>query len=265
MSMSATFEPREVEKPFRMRWVRMTLQLMLRAPLRFSIAILLLGFLDAFALNLLPGAIPAPWAPRLGQMLLPLAWVVVAAMARGADDASQNWKALRSLNHPRVWMAALAIGIGLVTLSLVIQRLLFPELDLHDEQLRSGRILDLTGAQAWMVMTAGGICFFPLLVLEPALSFPEVLRLSKSATEINGRHAISKFMLILMCAAGVTEMLGRAWGLTSAVWIVFTGVINYVAYRDIFERRSENAPAAVASRATSAASTHGLTQAGSLG
>ena len=111
----------EVEKPFRIRWLQMTLQLILRAPIRFSIAILLLGCLDAYVLHLLPNTIPWPWARRVGMLLLPLAWVVIAAIARGADNSTQNWRALTSLTRPTVWMAALAIGLGLIALDVVIQ------------------------------------------------------------------------------------------------------------------------------------------------
>jgi hypothetical protein len=238
--MSATFEPREVEKPFRMRWVRTTLQLMLRAPVRFSIAILLLGCLEALVLRLLPNAVPGPWAHRLGMLLLPLAWVLIAPLARGADKSMQNWKAITSLTRPTVWLAALVVGLGLVALDIAIYQLFFPGTHWQDEKLHSGRLLDLTGAQAWMVVTAAGICFFPLLVLESELSFQEVLHLSKSATEINGRKTISWLMIGMLAAAGLLEMFVPAFGLTSAVFIVFIGVLNYVAYRDIFERQSEN-------------------------
>jgi len=50
----------------------------------------------------------------------------------------------------------------------------------------------------------------------------------------------------MLAAAGISEMFVPAFGLTSAVFIVFIGVLNYVAYRDIFERQSENSPKAVA-------------------
>ncbi len=33
-----------------------------------------------------------------------------------------------------------------------------------------------------------------------------------------------------------------AYGMTTAAFLVFFGVLNYVAYRDIFERRGENLP-----------------------
>jgi len=242
MRVSQTLNPREVEKPFRLRWVRMTLQLMLRAPVRFSIAILLLGCMDAFVIRLLPNRIPRIWAIRLGMLLLPLAWVVTAALARGADNSTQNWKALIGLTRPIVWLSALAIGLGLVTLDVAIWQLLFPNLHSEDVNLFSGRVLHFTGLQAWMVMTAAGICFFPLLVLESGLSFAEVRRLSLSATEINGPKTISWFMTWMICVAGTLQQFVPAYGLTMATWVVFAGVLNYVAYRDIFERRSANLP-----------------------
>jgi hypothetical protein len=244
--MSMTFEPREVEKPFRMRWIRTTLQLTLRAPVRFSIAILLLGCLEAFLLRLLPNAIPGRWSARLGMLLLPLAWVLISALARGADNSLQNRKALIGLTRPTVWVAALVIGLGLVALDLAVELLLFPGAHWRDEKLHPGRLLDSTAAQAGLVMTAGGICFFPLLVLEPALSFQEVLSFSKSATEINGRQTISWLMIGMLCVGAISGVV-PAFGLTTAAWIVFAGVLNYVAYRDIFERQSTNFPEEIAS------------------
>jgi hypothetical protein len=229
-----------------MRWIRTTLQLMLRSPVRFSVAILLLGCLDAFVLHLLPNKIPGPWTRRLGMFVLPLAWVVIAALARGADNSRQNWKALSSLTRPTVWMAALAIGLGMIAVDLVIQQLLFPGLDGTTESMRSGRVLDLTSAQAWLVTGLAGICFFPLLVLEPALSFQEVLRLSKSASEVNGRKEIRWLILGLLLVAAALQMFAPAYGLTVAVWLVFVGVLNYVAYRDIFEGQSANLPKSAA-------------------
>jgi hypothetical protein len=46
----------------------------------------------------------------------------------------------------------------------------------------------------------------------------------------------------MMLVAGIVESFVPAYGLTNALWIVFVGVLNYVAYRDIFERRSANFP-----------------------
>jgi hypothetical protein len=44
-----------------------------------------------------------------------------------------------------------------------------------------------------------------------------------------------------------------SYGMTEAALLVFMGVLSYVAYRDIFERRDENFPAKAAIRAVIAA------------
>jgi hypothetical protein len=244
--MSATFEPREVEKPFCQRWLRMTLQLVVRCPARFSIAIFLLGCLDASAVRLLSGiTVDRVWMVRLGMLMLPLVWVFIAAIARGADDASQTWKAFAGLAYFKVWMSALVVGIGLVALNWVIWWLMGVTAS-RGSAVLPGRFLESTGAQAWMVTAAAGICYFPLLVLQPALSLTEARRLSRDANDINGRRTISWLIVGMMCVLAPFSLFVPAFGMTTAAWIVFMGVLNYVAYRDIFERRSANLPKTVA-------------------
>jgi hypothetical protein len=241
--MSTTFEPREVEKPFRRRWLRMTLQLVVRCPARFSLAILLLGCLDTSAVRLLSGVtVDRVWMVRLGMLVLPWVWVFVAAIARGADDASQTWKAFAGLAYFKVWMSALVVGIGLVALHWVIWWLMGVTAP-RGPALLPGQLLEFTGTQAWMVDAAAGICYFPLLVLQPTLSLAEARRLSRDANDINGRQTISWLMVGMI---GVLAFVPSFFGMTTAAWIVFMGVLNYVAYRDIFERRSANLPKAVA-------------------
>jgi hypothetical protein len=243
--MSATFEPREVEKPFRMRWLRMTLQLMLRSPVRFSIAILLLGCLDNSAVSLFAGVrVAGTWLTRLGMLMLPSVWVFIAALARGADNPSQTWKAFAGFARLKVWMGVLAIGAGLVALEWTV-RLLLGNPASRGHQVNPGRFLEFTGAQAWMVYAAVDICFFPLLLFEPELSLREARQLSKNASNINGWRIISGLMAAMLAVAVIIQLSVPAYGMTSAAWIVFMGVLNYVAYRDIFERRSANWPAVV--------------------
>jgi hypothetical protein len=238
--------PREVEKPFRIRWLRMTLQLILRSPIRFGIAILLLGCLDTSAVRLLSGySIPRNWMARLGIFVLPFAWVFMAALARGADNASQTWEAFAGFAHFKVWVSALAVGLGLLALNWVVWLLLGSPAH-PDYQVIPGRFLEFTVAQAWMVTAAVGICFFPLLVLQPALSLMELRRLSRSASDINGWRDISWLMACMLGIGGVLQLFVPAYGITTAAWLVFMGVLNYVAYRDIFERRSANFPKMVA-------------------
>jgi hypothetical protein len=222
----------------------MTLQLFLRCPVRFSMAILVLGGVDMSLVTLFAGsAVPRVWVVRLGTLLLPFVWACTAAIARGADDPSQARQALANLAQVKVWVGALLTGLSLVVLNIIIEFLLraWPS---RDVTLPQGRFLEFTGAQAWLVTIAVGICFFPLLVLQPGLSLSEVRRLSRSATEINGRRALSWFMVGMLAVAAVLELAIPAYGMTSATWLVFMGILNYVAYRDIFERRPDNVPQA---------------------
>jgi hypothetical protein len=243
--MSQTLNPREVEKPFRMRWLRMALQLMLRSPLRFSIAILLLGGLDSSAASLFAGVrVAGNWLTRLGMLMLPLVWVFIAAMARGIDNPSQTWKTFAGLSRLKVWMGALGVGVGLVALEWTVWLLLGNPAQLRFH-VSPGRFLEFTGAQAWMVYTAVDVCFFPLMIFEPELSLREARQLSKSASHINGWRTISGLMAGMLAVAVVLQLFVPAFGMTSAAWIVFMGVLNYVAYRDIFERRFGNLPEAI--------------------
>jgi hypothetical protein len=244
--MSTTFEPREVEKPFRRRWLRMTLQLFVRCPARFGLAILLLGCLDTFAARLLSGVtVDRVWMVRLGMLVLPLVWVFVAAIARGADDASQMWKAFAGLAYFKVWISALVVGIGLIALHWVIWWLMGATAS-RGSALLPGQLLEFTGTQVWMVSAAAGICYFPLLVLQPTLSLAEARRLSRDANDINGGQTISWLMVGMIGVLALFGVFVPAFGMTTAAWIVFMGVLNYVAYRDIFERRSANLPKTVA-------------------
>lgn len=245
MGVSPTLNPREVEKPFRMRWLAMTLQLMLRAPVRFSIAILLLGCLDKSAVSLFEGGpVENPWLSRVGMLVLPLVWVFIAAMARGVDNPSQTWKAFAGLARLKVWMSALGVGVGLVALEWTVWLLLGNPAQ-HGYQVTPGRFLDYTGAQAWIVYAAVDFCFFPLLILEPELTLREARQLSKSASYLNGWKTVRGLMAAMLAVALGLQLFIPAYGMTSAAWIVFMGILNYVAYRDIFERRSANVPQVV--------------------
>jgi hypothetical protein len=177
--------------------------------------------------------------------MLPLVWVFIAALARGADDASQTWKAFAGFAYFKVWMSALVVGIGLVALNWVIWWLMGVTAS-RGSAVLPGRFLESTGAQAWMVTAAAGICYFPLLVLQPALSLTEARRPSRDANDINGRRTISWLIVGMMCVLAPFSLFVPAFGMTTAAWIVFMGILNYVAYRDIFERRSANLPETVA-------------------
>ena len=103
-----------LQKPYLRRWLRDTLVLFVRSPLRFGQLIAALGWLDTFVVKVTGGlVIDERWIERLGMLLLPVVWTVVSAVARGADDGSQTWVAARSLARRRVWSGALTSPIAI--------------------------------------------------------------------------------------------------------------------------------------------------------
>ncbi len=253
--MSATLEPRQVEKPFWKRWLRMTWQLFVRSPVRFGILIALLGWVDTSAVNLAQGfVIPRIWVERLGMLLLPALFALVSAIARGADDASQTWTALRALAGFQLWFKALVAGATLVALNWVVYQsmdFLFNSSAVASHPLAlsntPGALLETIAAQTWMVIWCLGICYSPLVVFWPELSLKETKTLSLTASNVNDRGKINSLIIgVLFC--GLPIELIPAYGMTEAALLVFMGTLTYVAYRDIFERRDENLPAPVAAR-----------------
>src|ERR1700683_5061063 len=119
--MATFLEPREVAKPFAKRRLRTTLQLFVRSPIRFSILIGLLGWLDASTIKVTDGfVIPKFWIQRLGMLLLPLLFAFISAVARGADDTAQTWETFYVFARARIWLGALGAGAALVALQVVI-------------------------------------------------------------------------------------------------------------------------------------------------
>jgi hypothetical protein len=241
--MSTYLEPRVVEKPYRKRWLRMTLQLLARAPLRFGAAIALLALLDATAVKWLRGmVILRLWMQWLGMLSLPFAWALVSAIARGADDRSQTWQAFGGFRRLRLWGGIFVAGAYIAALNWVADSLLLTRraASVHYVN-KSGALLSIWGAQYFMVYIYFGVCFLPLLVSSPQLSVLEARRLSYRATELNDRREFMRLQL-LVALIGLALSLIPSYGVSEAAWVVFMGILNYVAYRDIFERRASNSP-----------------------
>lgn len=247
--MSTTLEPRKVDQPFVRRWLRMALELFVRAPMRFGILIALLGGVDHAAVALAQGVgIQRTWADRLGTLMVPLLWVLTSAIARGADDSRQSSEALASLGRRQVWLGALRAGVTLaVFLSIagwVLQglgQLLSPHRSQSYLQ-HPGELLDSIVANVLFLQSWVGLCYCPLLVLQPQLSPPEVSSMSRRASKINGNMLIFTFVGVITFGAASLASVLPLYGMTDAALLVFLGVLNYVAYRDIFERRSGNLP-----------------------
>ncbi len=252
-AMSPTLEPREVDKPFIQRWLLMTLKLFVRSPVRFGIPIALLGWLDTSAVKLAEGAaVEKQWVDRVGMLLLPILWIFVSAIARGADDPSQTWTAFARLGRKRVWGSALTIGATLATSSWLIAWLfqgsaaLLAPRNPRPYLQHPGQLLDSLSANVLLIFFFVGLCYFPLLVLMPDISSADARALSNRASDINGWIVIVLFIGAMAIGADALASVVSAYGMTTAAYLVFMGALSYVAYRDIFERRSGNLPKAVA-------------------
>jgi hypothetical protein len=248
-----TLEPRKVDSPFLWRWLRVTLQLFLRSPVRYSLVIVFLGWLDTSMVNLARGyAVQEIWVDRLGLLVLPVLWIVIGAVARGADDPSQTWQALAKLLRKRVWTGALAPGVCLVALHWLITWALLgmaqplsPQAPVFYLQ-HPGQFLYSIATNVVPISVWVGPCYFPLLALVPDVSAGAARDLSKKASDINGEFVIWIFTGTMVVGANILIAVAPAYGMTIAAFIVFMGTLNYVAYRDIFERRSENLPKTIA-------------------
>lgn len=85
-------------------------------------------------------------------------------------------------------------------------------------------------------------CYFPLLLMGGELTNSDARYLSRRAAELNSRELVWFLICIsLICANSLASIL-PAFGLTESAFLVAAGIFNYIAYRDIFERRPENLP-----------------------
>jgi hypothetical protein len=244
--LSATLEPREVEQPFVRRWLRAALLLLLRSAFRFGLLIALLGCLDTAAVNLANGyVIEEVWVDRLGIVALPLLWVLVSAVARGADDHSLTWQSLSQLGRRSVWIGALSVGVGLATLSWFLHSLShgFAAAVAHHPSAylqRQGDLLASIEAGVVLIVGSSGLTYCPLLVFVPDLAPHHAITLSRRADKINGVVTILIMTGILAIGDLYLAAAIPMYGMTTAAFLVFFGVLAYVAYRDMFEGRSEN-------------------------
>lgn len=251
--MSVFLEPRVVERPYRNRWLRAALRLFVRSPVRFGACIAALAWLD----TALTGSTQSllQW---LSLLMLPLVWAVVSALARGADDRAQTLSAFAGFLRIRLWLYILTTGallVAAVWAPVHLGHSLWTPVSSATRGSRSGELLGAIAAQSAWVYTFFGTCFLPLLVLVPEMSLLEARRLSLRAKEINDQNHFFGLWLRLLLVLFILWNLPPAYGLTTAAWMVFTGILNYVAYRDIFERRAGNLPLQEATAASPTANT----------
>jgi hypothetical protein len=243
--MSIPLQPRKVERPFLTRWLRTTFQLMFRSPLRFGMVIAVLGMVDTSVVTGAKGSVlEKEWIQYFGQVALPLLWVLVTAVSRGADDSRLTWTAFAHLLRKQVWLGAFGVGISVALLTWTINKMgaLLVKADAGVELQRSGQVIESLAASVAILYVFVGLCYFPLLVLVPDASLGGAKNLSRQAADLNDWTTMFVVVTSVGLIADTLSAVIPAYGMTSAAILVFMGVLNYVAYRDIFEGRSDHHP-----------------------
>jgi hypothetical protein len=201
-----------------------------------------LNAVDSLAVNLASDHhIEKMWVDTLGACALPFVLMLVAAVARGADEKSQTWATLLQVLRKAAWMGALGVGSIVAGLSWSIYSVIYglgaalllgkPGPYLQEQ----GQFLASVEAGILLTAIVVGPCYFPLLVLEPTMSPLHARGLSMRATELNDGFLVIALMLMLDLSAIALAAAVPAHGLTMAMCLALIGVLNYVAYRDIFE------------------------------
>lgn len=206
--------------------------------------IALLGLLDASVLRSLQGSlIENRWIKFLGMLCLPFIWGLVCAVARGADDRSHTWSVLAGLACVRLWTQMLLTGATMLVPPALVILLTYGDQHKYASYInQSGQLLFTFAAQAAWVYCYFGACFIPLLIVnEPRMPMMEALRLSARGMQINGPFLVTKLIIIAFLVSTPLHFI-PSYGIADSAGVVFMGVLSYVAYRDIFERRSQNLP-----------------------
>lgn len=237
--MSETLEPRKVEKPFLERWVLTTLALLLRSPVSFGAAVALVAISDLFCTEIVPTAfIDAGWTLVVGSLLLPSFWIFLSLLSRRSDRGFGRSELLQHAASRSVWGGGLLPGCLLAGAGWL----------LHWALPGSRLLADFVGSYTWnclLLIAPLGVCYFPLMALAPGLGVVDACQLSKKASRLNSEWVIVLFITALSLTADAFARAGPVGDIVSAAILVFIGVFNYVAYRDIFERRTDYATESV--------------------
>lgn len=233
--MSETLEPRKVEKPFLGRWVMTALALLVRAPGSFGAAVALVAISSLLGTGIVPARlIDAGWTLVVASLLLPLLWVLLSLLSRRSDRAFGGSELLQHAASRSSWGGGLLPGCVLASVGWL----------LHWALSGNPVLADFIGSYTWncvLLVAPLGVCYFPLMALAPGLTVPDARQLSRKASRLNGEWVIVLFVAALSLTADGFERAGPAGDIVSAAILVFIGVFNYVAYRDIFERRADYA------------------------
>lgn len=170
----------------------------------------------------------------VGSLLLPYFWIVLSLLSRRSDRAFGFSELLHHAVSRSAWRGGLLPGCLLASVGWL----------LHWALSGSPFLVDFIGSYTWncvLLLAPLGVCYFPLTALAPGLSILDARQLSKNASRLNGEWIIVLFVAALSLTADGFARAGPAGDVVTAAIVVFIGVFNYVAYRDIFERRTDYA------------------------
>jgi hypothetical protein len=237
--MSEALEPREVEKPFLGRWLMMTLGLLLGAPVTFGVSIALVATISLLAARLPTILLDTGIVLVTSVLLLLPLWTVLGLLARHAERSPGRTELLHRMARGVVGASVPACPLACVSWLV------------HWALAGSPAIAGVIGSLTWdtlLVVLPLGVCFCPLVALGSGLSVVDTYHLSRKASRLNGEATIVAFMAGLAALADWLAWVLPAAALITAAFLVFTGVFCYVAYRDIFERKTERAAQPVLAR-----------------
>ena len=230
-----TLEPRQVERPLHWRWLGGALRLMLQSPWRFGILIALLACIDTSAAKHLQGlAVPQILFEWAGLACLPLVWTLVSALARGAENGGQTSTVLLDFVRNLTWCRSLFAGVLLLSLIAALKSLANTVPHKVIDPL-PGELLSSFAAQCYVCWAVYGLCYYPLLLFMPRLSGRRLWTLSKKAERLNDTLPFWLVLCLGNILALVIEKL-LSYGIAAAAWLVYSGIVSYVAYKEIFER-----------------------------
>jgi hypothetical protein len=205
----------------------------------FGAAVALCAISGLLGTEIVPARlIDAGWTLVVGSLLLPLFWIVLSLLSRRSDRAFGRSELLQHAACRNAWGGGLLPGCLLASVGWL----------LHWALSGSPVMADFIGSYIWncvLLVAPLGVCYFPLMALAPGLTILDARQLSRNASRLNGEWIIVLFVAALSLTADGFARAGPAGNIVSAAIIVFIGVFNYVAYRDIFERRTDYATESV--------------------
>ena len=241
-----SFTPRTVEGPALRRWTAEAYRLIMRAPTRFGALAGSVVLADYLAATFAPANLTynqvLPLAPFFCVPVL--AFVTMLARAADIGPAARTGQQLLNGTMWRVLMVMAAAASGFIFSQTIFWNLVqtLPSLAQVPVPFVHG---SLVTAFRTAYMTTALVCT-PIIVplaMYASASPAEAYGLGTIGVKVNLRPMLGLLCVIVFGGIISTHLI--SYGVIASVFLVGQSVLNYVAYRDIYERRSESAAATV--------------------